>query len=56
MTIVINKKSSSSQIASARKKVMKGKPQNKGVAKLFGALKRNIDGVKYQKTVRNEWD
>jgi hypothetical protein len=56
MTIVINKKASSNQIELARKKVLKSKPKRQGVAKLFGALKRNIDGVKYQKAVRNEWD
>ena len=28
----------------------------KTLAKHFGKLKRNIDGLEYQKTVRSEWD
>jgi hypothetical protein len=56
MTIVINKNSSSSQVESARKRVLKSKPKKQGVAKFFGALKRNIDGIKYQKAARNEWN
>jgi len=30
--------------------------QKKNVAKYFGSLKWGVDGVKYQKTVRSEWD
>ncbi len=28
----------------------------KNIAKHFGALKRGIDGLEYQKKMRNEWD
>jgi len=56
MTIIITKNTSSSKVELARKKALKGKPKKQGIAKLFGALKRNIDGVKYQKAVRNEWN
>ena len=30
--------------------------QRKNVAKYFGCLKWDIDGVEYQRMVRNEWD
>jgi hypothetical protein len=30
--------------------------RKKNLAKHFGKLKWDIDGVEYQKTVRNEWD
>jgi hypothetical protein len=56
MTIVIHKKSTSSQIELAQKKTLEEKNCKKGVAQSFGALKRNIDGVKYQKATRNEWN
>ena len=56
MTIVINKKSTNKQVESARKKVLKNKPKKQGLERSFGALKRNLDGVRYQKSVRNEWD
>ena len=32
------------------------KRKKKNVAKHFGKLKRGIDGLEYQKTIRNEWD
>jgi len=56
MTVVINKKSTGKQVEKARKKVLKGKTPKQGVASAFGALKRGLDGLKYQKAVRNEWD
>ena len=56
MTVVITKKSTNKQVQSARKKVLRPKTAKQGVAQSFGALKRGLDGLKYQKTVRNEWD
>jgi hypothetical protein len=38
--------------------MIKEKPEkgtHKGVSKHFGALKRGLDGLAYQKEVRNEW-
>lgn len=32
------------------------KEKPKSLAKHLGKLKRGIDGLEYQKTVRNEWD
>ena len=32
------------------------KRKKKNVAKHFGKLKRGIDGLEFQKVVRNEWD
>ncbi|MDR2086093.1 MAG: hypothetical protein LBP72_02840 [Dysgonamonadaceae bacterium] len=32
------------------------KSGKKTIAKHFGKLKRGIDGMEYQKSVRNEWD
>jgi hypothetical protein len=31
------------------------KPRKKTIAKHFGKLKRGIDGMSYQKNIRNEW-
>jgi hypothetical protein len=56
MTVIINKKSSEKQVESARHKVLKRKVQKHGLARSFGALKRGLDGLKYQKAMRNEWD
>ena len=33
-----------------------GRPHKKTLAAHFGKLKRGLDGLEYQKTVRNEWD
>jgi len=33
-----------------------GRPRKKTLAAHFGKLKRGLDGLEYQKTVRNEWD
>ena len=56
MTVVINKKSNVKQVESARHKLLQRKGQKQGVARSFGALKRGLDGLKYQKALRNEWD
>lgn len=52
MIIVIKKNSNSEQIELARKCVVKISLKKQGVAQSFGALKRNLDGLKYQKAVR----
>ena len=31
-------------------------PENKNLVRHFGKLKRGLDGMEYQKAVRNEWD
>jgi hypothetical protein len=31
------------------------KPHKQTIAKHFGKLKRGIDGLEYQKAIRNEW-
>ena len=55
MTVIVNKKSSAKQIESAKRKILRQKKKKQGIARYFGALKRGIDGLVYQKTVRNEW-
>jgi len=32
------------------------RPRKKTLEAHFGKLKRGLDGLEYQKTVRNEWD
>ena len=39
------------EILKKAEKLKKGK-----IAKHFGALKRDIDGLTYQKAIRNEWN
>jgi hypothetical protein len=57
MTVIIGKKSSNKQVESARKKVLRRNTGLKqGIAGSFGMLKRGLDGLKYQKSVRNEWN
>jgi len=34
----------------------KNRPQKKTLAAHFGKLKRGLDGLEYQKQLRNEWD
>lgn len=55
MTVVLKKKSSSKQIASAKLRLMRKQTKKTGIAQYFGALKRGLDGLTYQKDVRNEW-
>ena len=56
MVIKISKKASRSQIQLELKKLAKKKGK-KGfdAKKYFGKLVRGMDGLTYQKTVRNEW-
>ena len=55
MTVVIKKKTSLRQITSAKQRLTKKKESKTGLAAYFGALKRGLDGLQYQKDVRNEW-
>lgn len=56
MTVVLNKKSTREQIDAAKKKLIRKDGKSKrGLLKYFGALKRGLDGLEYQKEVRNEW-
>lgn len=42
------------QISNIVEKSKTKKPKN--LSKYFGKLKRGVDGLTYQKTIRNEWD
>ena len=50
----IPKNATPKQIEEAMKKIARRK-RKKDVSKHFGALKRGIDGLKYQKKLRGEW-
>ncbi|MCU0341772.1 MAG: hypothetical protein MUE30_18005 [Spirosomaceae bacterium] len=53
MTIVVSKDMSKDAVQD----VLKGfKKDTKSLKKHFGKLKRSIDGLEYQKEVRNEWN
>lgn len=55
MTVVIKNNTSDKKIEEIIRKIKTEIP-SKSLRKHFGALKRHIDGVEYQKKVRNEWD
>jgi hypothetical protein len=57
MTIKISNKTTKSQIEKAVSKFSKEK-KTKGfdARKYFGKLVRNVDGLDYQKSLRNEWN
>ncbi len=55
MTVVIKRKSSVKEIARAKKLLRRKGKTTAGLTKYFGALKRGIDGLSYQKENRNEW-
>lgn len=57
MIVKISKRASDSEVKKAvdllsKKKRKKGFPAKK----YFGKLVRGMDGLKYQRSVRNEWD
>lgn len=52
--IKVPKNPTKKQLEEVKKKI-KNLPR-KNIAKHFGALKRGIDGLEYQKSIRNEWD
>lgn len=54
MTIVMKKSSSRKEISEALEKIKQGKPAF-DPSKFSGKLKRGLDGVKYQKQLRDEW-
>lgn len=56
MVIKLSKKASRSEIQSELKKLSKRKvKQGFNAKKYFGKLVRGLDGMEYQKAVRNEW-
>jgi hypothetical protein len=55
MTVIVNNTTSEKKIEEIIQKIKTQNPQ-KGLRKHFGALKREIDGLEYQKKIRNEWD
>lgn len=54
MVVVIDKNTSKDDLHQAISRLRKH-PQ-KGLRKFYGKLKRDIDGLDYQKKIRNEWD
>ncbi|WP_255076701.1 hypothetical protein [Lacihabitans sp. CCS-44] len=52
MVIEINKNSDPKEI----KKLLHSSPKKGNLKDFFGKLKRNIDGLEFQKKARNEWD
>jgi ribosomal protein L23 len=55
MVITINKKATKKEIKKAVE-IFETKTKNLSVKDFFGKLKRNIDGLEYQKSKRNEWN
>lgn len=55
MTIVIDKKISKSEIKTVLEKFDKS-TKKIGLKKHFGVLKNDVDALKMQKELRNEWD
>jgi hypothetical protein len=51
--IIEVKKITSENISHLLSKMKKSRKQT--IAKHFGTLKRGIDGMEYQKSIRNEW-
>jgi len=52
MVLEINKNSDPKEI----KKILSSNPKKGNLKGFFGKLKRNIDGLEFQKKVRNDWD
>jgi hypothetical protein len=50
----ISKNATSEEIKLTLNKIASSK-KKKNISKHFGALKRNIDGLEYQKKCRDEW-
>lgn len=56
MIITLSKNFTRKDVEEARKKLKKKKKlKAAGKATYFGALKRGLDGLEYQKKVRDEW-
>lgn len=62
MTVVIPKNATNAEVKKAiatfekKRKSKKGRTGNGNVAKLFGSNPAEVDGLKFQKKVRAEWD
>lgn len=58
MSIRIKPNPTAEEIKKALEELQKSKtsPVEKNLKRHFGNLKRGIDGMEYQNTVRNEWD
>lgn len=54
VVIEIPKKATKKQVDELLKKATTSKKSK--MAKHFGALKRGIDGLAFQKNIRNDWD
>lgn len=54
MVVVINKNTTKEDLSKAISNLRK-RPQ-KGLRKFYGKLQRDIDGLVFQKTIRDEWD
>jgi hypothetical protein len=54
MTIEIKTPVTKEKVQQAIEQLSKG-TEKKSLRKHFGKLKRNLDGLDYQKQVRNEW-
>lgn len=54
MVVILKKDGSKKDLDSLLKKLKVGKPFNS--RKYLGKLKLNIDGIEYQKSIRNEWN
>jgi len=52
MVLKIKKNAKKKDVVKHLKKI---ESKNDGLKKFVGALKRNIDGLEYQKQLRNEW-
>ncbi|MFA9212817.1 MAG: hypothetical protein ACEQSR_03110 [Candidatus Methylacidiphilales bacterium] len=55
MKIVLKQPITIEKVKQAIDLVVPIKQNSKNVIKHFGKLKRGIDGIKFQSTVRNEW-
>jgi hypothetical protein len=58
MVIELEKPITEEKVKKALAMIKKGNgpKRQKNLAKHFGKLKRGIDGLTYQKKIRNEWD
>jgi hypothetical protein len=54
MTYILKKTASKKELTEILKKLKSGKPFN--AKKHLGKLKLDIDGVEYQRKLRDEWD
>ncbi len=58
MVVILKKNANKRQIKKALKKIEHSKKSSKGkgnIAHLFGSNPNEVDGLKFQRKVRNEW-